>query len=142
MLPADSALFRPARATRAMDVAVPSLFSPSYKGDSLDEPHISPTSEEGGVRHGLFIRDREAFTIPRYDDDNDNDDDDDDDDEDEDENDNENENEKSIPGIRSYSLKDRRHVVVFLLKRPTDRPTDRPIDRSSSAAQCARSWLV
>lgn len=60
--------------------------------------------------------------------DNEDDGDDDDDDDDDDE------NEKGIPAIRSYALKDRRHVVVFLLKRPTD--------RSSSAAQCARSWLV
>ncbi|KMQ94984.1 hypothetical protein RF55_4828 [Lasius niger] len=62
----------------------------------------------------------------RYGDDDDDDDDNDDDDDDE--------NEKGIPGIRSYAPKDRRHVVVFLLKRPTD--------RSFSAAQCARSWLV
>ncbi|XP_029159313.1 uncharacterized protein LOC114931442 isoform X2 [Nylanderia fulva] len=73
----------------------------------------------------------EIVRLLRYDD---HDDDDDDDDHDDDDNDNDNdddddddENEKGIPGIRSYALKDRRHVVVFLLKRPIDLPQRRNV---------------
>lgn len=44
-----------ARLARWTSQSLLSFPSPSSKDYSLDEPQISPTSEEGGVRHGRFI---------------------------------------------------------------------------------------
>lgn len=65
ILPADSALFGLAHTTRAMDIMslLSPYSSPSYGHNFLDEPQISPTSEEGGVRRGRFIWDCKRFTI-------------------------------------------------------------------------------
>ncbi|XP_077276623.1 uncharacterized protein LOC143905229 [Temnothorax americanus] len=44
-----------------MDVAIPSLLLSSQR-DSLDEPQISPTNEEGGVRRERFAqRSRDVY---------------------------------------------------------------------------------